>query len=400
MGKRRFIVLFASNLLSLPLNLVLSALLLRYLGVAKFGQIAWLSAILLLLGNIGLETLQSFTLAGPSRTDLIGQFIRKRRMLIALGISVIFQIAWTIWAAVIYPLLNLFLVAGILITTMGLIGVVWAELRNRGDYLIPNIINRLLQSGVLLLGSVILHHFAVLSVPSTLGLYALASTLTLFMLVAYQTPVNLPEDWQATRKLISYFKDNTITISAPQVALILPGFFVASETLAVLRVALQMSNLSLLLPTSLYYIYVPRLVQSFKARRLPDYTTAMRFVRLWGTLSLALAIAAAVVLQPAVAFIFPGVDMGLTYQVFLIVSLGNLLATALGPTNQVLSLIGKVEFNFHLMLVTVGCLIVGGSFVMAVGLNILYFIGLTAVTTMVVKVVAYKVLDREVGISG
>ena len=161
-----------------------------------------------------------------------------------------------------------------------------------------------------------------------------------------------------------------------------------------------MSNLSLLLPTSLYYIYVPRLVQSFKARRLPDYTTAMRFVRLWGTLSLALAIAAAVVLQPAVAFIFPGVDMGLTYQVFLIVSLGNLLATALGPTNQVLSLIGKVEFNFHLMLVTIGCLIVGGGFVMAVGLNILYFIGLTAVTTMIVKVVAYKVLDREVGISG
>ncbi len=397
MARRRFIALFASNLLSLPLNLVISALLLRYLGVAAFGQIAWISAILLLLGNIVLETMQSFTLAGPRRTDLIRQISSKLHMVLGLAGVIILQSGWIIWGAALYPFANIVVVSVVLIATMGVIGVIWAELRNRDDYLVPNLINRLLQAVVLVLGCVLLHVWALLTVASTLGLYALASTVTLFTLVVYLPPAANAERWVPTRRVFSYFKDNAITMSAPQIALILPGFFVAAEVLAVLRVALQMANLSLLLPTSLYYIYVPRLVQSYKSR-LPDYHTAMRFVRLWGTVSLLFAIVAAIILHRVVEFVFPGVDMTLTYQVFLVVSLGNLLATALGPTNHVLSLTGQVEFNFRLTLVTVGCLIVGGGFVMAVGLNILYFIGLTAVTTIVVKVVAFRALNTALGV--
>ena len=397
MVSRRFIALFASNLASLPVSLILTALLLRYLGVAGFGEVAWISAVLLLLGNILMETLQSFTLAGSARTHLINQLAGKPAMLTAIATAALALLGWMIWGADAYPLVNLGVVAGCLIPSMGLTGVIWAELRNRDDYLMPNLINRILQAGVLLAGCTVLHHLNMLSVPTTLTLYALASLLTLLLLAAYQPGVADPADWNPTGRLISYFKDNTITISAPQITLILPGFFVGPETLAVLRVAQQMANLSLLLPTSLYYVYMPRLVQAFNAGLTPDYVAAMRFLRVWGSVALALAMAAAVILAPVVAFLFPGVDMRQTYQIFLLLSLGNLAATAFGPANHVLSLIGRVEFNFRLMLITVSILSVGGAFMMAMGADILYFIGLTALTTMVVKIVAHVELNKRIG---
>lgn len=397
MVSRRFIALFASNVASLPVSLILTALLLRYLGVAGFGEVAWLSAVLLLLGNILLETLQSFTLAGSPRTYLVSQLAGKTSMLTTIAMMALALLGWLVWGADAYPLANLCIVAAVLIPSMGLTGVIWAELRNRGDFLMPNLINRILQAGVLLAGSTALHHWGLLSVPTTVALYGLAGLLTLLLLAAYQPALADPDAWNPTGRLFSYFKDSTLTISAPQITLILPGFFVGAEALAVLRVAQQMANLSLLLPTSLYYIYMPRLVQAFNARLIPDYTAAMRFLRLWGSGALALTVGAAVVLSPVVAYLFAGVDLRQTYQIFLLLSLGNLAATAVGPTNHLLSLIGRVEFNFRLMLITLGCLAAGGVFVMAIGADIRYFIGLTALTTIVAKTIAHVELNRDLG---
>jgi O-antigen/teichoic acid export membrane protein len=285
-----------------------------------------------------------------------------------------------------------------LIITMGLTGVIWAELRNRDDYLVPNLISRLVQACVLLAGSTLLHHWGMLSVHTTLTLYAVASVLTLLLLTAYQPSLPDAVAWvmgRQTGRLFSYFKDNALTITAPQITLILPGFFVGPETLAVLRVAQQMANLSLLLPTSIYYIYVPRLVQAFKAHALAPYRAAMRFVRLWGTASLLFAIGAAVILTPIVGRLFSGVDMTQTYTLFLWLSVGNMAAAALGPTNQVLSLIGRVDFNFHLMVVSTAAMGVMGGLVMGMGADIVYFIALTALSTTLVKIVAQRELTKQ-----
>jgi O-antigen/teichoic acid export membrane protein len=398
MVSRRFLALFASNLVSLPISLVLTALLLRYLGVAGFGQVAWLSAVLLLGGNIALETLQSFTLAGSPRTHLVAQLMGKGPMLVGVGSAGLALLGWMIWGAQTYAMANLAIVAMVLIVTMGLTGVIWAELRNRDDYLVPNLISRLVQACVLLAGSTLLHHWGMLSVHTTLTLYAVASVLTLLLLTAYQPSLPDAVAWvmgRQTGRLFSYFKDNALTITAPQITLILPGFFVGPETLAVLRVAQQMANLSLLLPTSIYYIYVPRLVQTFKAHALAPYRAAMRFVRLWGTASLLFAIGAAVILTPIVGRLFSGVDMTQTYTLFLWLSVGNMAAAALGPTNQVLSLIGRVDFNFHLMVVSTAAMGVMGGLVMGMGADIVYFIALTALSTTLVKIVAQRELTKQ-----
>jgi hypothetical protein len=149
------------------------------------------------------------------------------------------------------------------------------------------------------------------------------------------------------------------------------------------------------LPTSIYYIYVPRLVQAFKAHALAPYRAAMRFVRLWGTASLLFAIGAAVILTPIVGRLFSGVDMTQTYTLFLWLSVGNMAAAALGPTNQVLSLIGRVDFNFHLMVVSTAAMGVMGGLVMGMGADIVYFIALTALSTTLVKIVAQRELTKQ-----
>jgi O-antigen/teichoic acid export membrane protein len=388
--------LFGTNILSVPLSLLFSALLLRYLGAAEFGAFAWWSAVLLLLGNITLETFQSFTLAGPSQTNFIQQITTKPFVIICLIICLIMLIIWMVAGAGLYPWANLTIVGIILIICYGFIGIIWAELRHCEKYLLPNFANRVLQSGVLLLGSVILEEFDYISVPTVLVLFAISSILVLLIIVIHQKPVLNNEVWAPNRRLLSFLKDNAITTSGPQIVLILPGFFIAPELLAALRIAIQMSNLSLLLPTSLYYIYLPRLVGYFNSGPARQYVSEMMLVRRWGTLSLLFAIAAAMFLNPIVATVFPDVDIWSVFEMFLLLSVGNVLAATMGPANRILSLTGRVELNFRLMFAAAISLILGALVIFSLGVDVKFFLFFSTITTVIVKFVAHSSLQSLV----